>query len=377
MSRLRASLTMAVAVAAVTLVPTVPAMAGQASAAGPPLPAGFHAQSMSWISAQHGWVVGNAPCGQGTCTTVLRTTDAGVTWNQVGTIAAPLTLEQPSGVTEVRFADDLHGWAFDPAMWSTTDGGATWTRDRTPGTRPVVALAGDSEAVYAVVSACRYGIPISNCLHHETLWQWTAQQGWSVVQLSLPVSNQALLAVHGPVAYLAVPASLLDAPDVLEVTTDAGLNWGIRPDPCRPSAGETLTSITAWSDTDVALLCQGNIGFGKAAKLVYRSDDTAKSTHPAGQMPLYGIPTQLASNPDGVLVAASYSIGTWIYRNAGGKTWTTQVDMGDGGQGWNDVAFVSNDVGYVIHGPATCCGGQAGELWGTQDAGLTWGPVSG
>ena len=76
------------------------------------------------------------------------------------------------------------------------------------------------------------------------------------------------------------------------------------------------------------------------------------------------------------LVAASYSIGTWSYRNAGGKTWTTQVDLGDGGMGWNDVAFTTDQVAFVIHGPAAvCCRGHSGELWKTGDGGLTWGPA--
>ncbi|TMK98625.1 MAG: glycosyl hydrolase, partial [Actinobacteria bacterium] len=59
-------------------------------------------------------------------------------------------------MTEVRFADDLHGWAFEPALWATSDGGATWRRQAPPGGgRLVLALAGDSDAAYAVVSRCR------------------------------------------------------------------------------------------------------------------------------------------------------------------------------------------------------------------------------
>jgi hypothetical protein len=159
------------------------------------------------------------------------------------------------------------------------------------------------------------------------------------------------------------------------VTVD-GSHWESRPDPCMPANGETLASIAPFSDTDVVILCQGNIGFGKAAKRALRSRDTAKSTHSAGNLPIYGIINQLAAAPNGTLVDSSYSIGSWIYRNAGGGTWTTSVDLGDGGMGWNDVLFTTNDVGFVIHGPASCCGLRGpGELWETQDGGVTWGPV--
>src|SRR6266852_3008203 len=75
------------------------------------------------------------------------TTAGGGAWNTLGTLRAPLSLEKASGVTEIRFADDLHGWAFEPALWATTDGGATWTKQTPPGGRPVVALAGDAYAV--------------------------------------------------------------------------------------------------------------------------------------------------------------------------------------------------------------------------------------
>jgi hypothetical protein len=142
-----------------------------------------------------------------------------------------------------------------------------------------------------------------------------------------------------------------------------------------PTQGEVLAGIAPVSDTKVALLCQANIGFGKAAKRVLRSNDNGQTTSPAGMLPLYGIISQLAAAPDGTLVVASYSIGSWIYRNAGGRTWTTSSDLGDGGQGWNDVTFTTNQQGFVIHGPAACCGGHGpGELWDSTDGGLTWSP---
>ena len=52
------------------------------------------------------------------------------------------------------------------------------------------------------------------------------------------------------------------------------------------------------------------------------------------------------------------------------------MDLGDGGQGWNDVVFTTNQTGFVVHGPVSCCGGHGpGELWGTVDGGISWGPV--
>jgi photosystem II stability/assembly factor-like uncharacterized protein len=337
---------------------------------------GFHAQSLSFVSPKHGWMLGSAPCGQAVCTTVVGTNDGGLTWHERGTVDAPLTLDDVTGVTQIRFADALHGWAFDPAVYATADGGATWQKQRTSGGRPLVALAGDAEAVYAVVSACHLGEPISHCSHPTTLWRTTPTQGsWTPVSLTLPVTNQAMLAVHGLAAYLIVPVGSSD-PDVLDATVD-GQQWTSRPDPCVKSHNnETLTGVAPISDTEVALLCVGRAGRSEADKRVLRSNDTGQTTSPAGTTPSPGITSQLVAAPNGTLAVASYSAASWIYRNAGGQNWTTPVTEADGGEGWNDIVFTTNQVGFVIHGPATCCGGHGpGDLWQTEDGGLTWQPV--
>jgi photosystem II stability/assembly factor-like uncharacterized protein len=361
-----------VAVLAAVLVSVVPSGAFANSHGQSEVPDGFHAQSMSWTSPEKGWMLGVAPCGQQMCTTVLGTGDGGGTWNTLGTVRAPLTTEETTGVTAVRFADDLHGWAFDPALWATADGGVSWKRQFPPGGGHVVlAIAGDSEAVYAVVSPCRLNHP---CGQAVSLWRTTVEtESWTQIPITLPAATTAALAVHGVVAYLVAPVFSFDG--VLEVTTD-GQQWSSRPNPCVAAHDETLSDVAPVSDTDVALLCVGNPGFGKAEKRVLRSGDTGQTTRPAGTTPINGITSRLAAAPNGTLMVSSSSDGSWLYRNAGGRTWTTSVSDGDGGQGWNDLVFTTNRVGFVIHGPwAFCCGGGPGELWQTTDGGITWTPM--
>src|SRR5437588_9321807 len=143
------------------------------AASGSVLPPGFRVQSQSWVSRDHGWLLGASTCGANTCTAVAATTDGGTTWKQIGVIAAPMTNEQKTGVTEIRFADNLHGWAFLPALWATTNGGRTWTRQSTYG-RPTIALAGDAQGGYKVVSACPFNfMSITDCKHDASLWKPT------------------------------------------------------------------------------------------------------------------------------------------------------------------------------------------------------------
>ena len=91
----------------------------------------FHAQSMSWVSPQVGFLLGTTACGAATCTTTAGTTNGGTSWEPLGGLAAPVTFEEAGGVTELRFADALHGWAFNPAFWLTNDG-KTWQQQASP-----------------------------------------------------------------------------------------------------------------------------------------------------------------------------------------------------------------------------------------------------
>jgi photosystem II stability/assembly factor-like uncharacterized protein len=333
----------------------------------------FHAQSQSWATPQHGWLLGSVACGSAQCTTTLRTVDGGTTWKTLGSLSAPLTNEDPTGLTELRFADDLHGWAYGPALWATNDGGASWRAQALPNGRPVIALAADAQVAYAVGSSCDFNQGLTDCRRGMTLWRTTpGAASWVQVSLRLPIGIAASLTLRGTVAYLAIPTPGSKAADAVFATVD-GLNWAARPDPCSAADGEYLSSVAPVSDTQVALLCQGDIGFGYAHKVVWRSNDNARTISDAGTLPQYGIVSELTATPNGTLLVSSFSIGSWIYRNGGGQAWTTSEDLGDGGIGWNDIRFTTDQVGFVIHGPAFCCGQHGpGELWKSTDAGLTW-----
>ena len=237
-----------------------------------------------------------------------------------------------------------------------------------------MALAANAQVAYAVVSSCSYNQGLESCHHRETLWRTTPGSGaWKKVPLRLPIATQALVTVRGLTAYVAVASP--GAADTLVATLD-GRHWSSRPSPCSTTPDEYLSSVAPLSATGVALLCQGDIGFGYANKRVLRSSDTALTTSDAGTLNQYGIVSQLTASPNGTLLVSSYSIGSWIYRNGGGQAWTTSLDLGDGGIGWNDIAFTTNQIAFVIHGAAECCGNHGpGELGKSTDGGLTWQPM--
>jgi photosystem II stability/assembly factor-like uncharacterized protein len=120
--------------------PTAPLVAQ--SPPGGPVPAGFGPVSFTAISELRWWLLGSAPCASPPCTSIVRTDDGGSTF--VGT-PAPRTTR----VSELRFADAVDGYAFNPDLWVTRDGGAGWHRVSLGGT--VVDLEAASGYVYAIV----------------------------------------------------------------------------------------------------------------------------------------------------------------------------------------------------------------------------------
>lgn len=353
--------------------------AGQAAA----VPSSFKANSLTWISPQRGWVLGSARCGTKICTDVIRTADAGKTWQLAGTIhaAIPQIGNPGTGVTEARFASTRFGWAYAPDLYRTGNGGQSWTRQQIPGNgKQILSLAATATTTYAIVSQCAFasglcgGKPL-------TLWRTSSAAGrpWTKIPLTLPANNVADVAAHGKTVYVIdAQRNVNGRLDKFYASTD-GRHFQTRPVPCDKKPDIALVQAVPTSATHVALLCVGNLGSpqpGNATKYAYRSANTGKTDTYAGTMPSLGTFTvQLAASPVGHLAATAASGGSFIYTNNTGMTWHTPVFFGDGGRGWNDIVYLTDTVGWVVYSPAAFFHGS-GKLYSTRDAGRHWNLVT-
>ncbi len=124
--------------------------------------AALSVESVTFVSTEEGWVLGTLPCSAAReCIALLRTEDGGQSWVAV-TPPPSYRSTGDGGVSEVRFANSQDGWVFGPDLWSTHNGGATWTQTLIPGPAStqyavarydsVASLETAAGLVYAVVS---------------------------------------------------------------------------------------------------------------------------------------------------------------------------------------------------------------------------------
>lgn len=372
----RTAAAIAMTCAAVLVPAAALAAPGSTGAAATPVPSGFKANSVTFLTPQRGWVLGAAPCATKTCTYLGGTTDGGTTWRLAGRLNVPIANlgKGNLGVTEVRFATPSTGWAFAPLLLRTGNAGKTWTKQAIPGGgKQILALASNAGQTYAVVSACAWGKGL--CPQPLSFWRIATKPGstWTKIPLSLPSNDIADVAVHGSTVYVVDEQLLHGKPDKFYASTD-GVHFATRPAPCSHAQDLALLQVVPMSATKVAMLCDGNPGFSKAVKTVYVSADTGKTHTYAGMTGLFGIQAELAASRTGNLAVAAASDGSFMYINDTHKrAWTMVIGSGDGGAGWNDLAYVTGTRAWVVYGPADFS--NIGVLYVTRDAGHHWKPV--
>jgi hypothetical protein len=334
-----------------------------------PVPAGFAATSVTWVSPEEAFVLGTAPCAHAPCTAVIRTLNRGGSWTGLPAPAEAIG-PPPGGNTPVlwgiRFATPEHGFAFGGGVWETTDGGQRWVRDLVPaGEFLSLVIAGGQ--VLALNALCT---PYGGCKQGSLLRRPLSGGVWTgVAQATVP----NLLDPDDLIATRAGVAAALDGHAVL-VTRDGGLSVTAHPMPCPPPAQAPSVAVT--SATGLALLCTGGGYTGHTIKRVYISDDDGAHWTLAGQPSPDGDAGTLAAATPGQLAIATASAASWLfYSGSTGASWRIVNQQADGGVGWADLGFTTATDGVVVHGPADSDGnaaGRPGQLFLTSDAGASW-----
>jgi len=356
---------------------------------GGPVPAGFRAVDLTWVSTDIGYALGTAPCATAPCTSITRTTDGGRSW--VGIPAPKAMLSQTDTcsagcdlVSGLRFANAQVGYAFGPnSLFLTTDGGKTWHKQQ-----------GGSAYSLEVVRASFVTLPLPPSPDHWVLrvsgqapscapgCAFTVQRasigGDEWQDMALPSGGQsagAQLAASGTTVVLATfgnPAGGAEnATSVLFTSTDSGVRWHKVGEPCPrvsggPANGEVDTvAVTVAPDGSITGLCAPR---GGGAKFTVTSTD--------GGAHFTAAPASLGAAAGNVLGAASSTTLLvsldQLYRSTdGGRHWqrTDAGGKGPGAASW--IGFENPSVGRVLEvaGPGEVA---SATVWTTTDAGRTW-----
>jgi hypothetical protein len=301
---------------------------------GGPVPAGFQPQSFTAISELTWWLLGTAPCGSRSCTTIVQTTDGGPQFTR---IPAPPT----SAVSQIRFADTTDGYAFGPALWSTHDGGTTWTQQHVGSTVTQLAIA--DGYVYAIASSRNHSSLLRSAVGAD---HWTALHHVGRAYLTA-------LWVQGPTVIVQAGSHLL-------VSEDQGMHFSRR-------GGVQHAGDCAYDGGPDALWAVCSTGMAP--------DDIVLSRDLGNHF------TATAQVPNGPIDAFAAASGTTAVASGQGPLYRTT----DGGASWTPVAAPSANWTYLgftddTHGVGIGQfgggGGRHYRLYYTTDAGKSYHPVT-
>jgi hypothetical protein len=336
---------------------TTPPSVANTGPATTPVPAGFKPYSVSFLDADHGWALGTTGCSAAACAMIARTTDGGASWLRIASPALSMP-STPAGLSGVglTFADQLDGWAFDGALFSTHDGGANWTRQAAI-TGSVVGVGAGSGYVEIAVNSCPPG---AECVAEGTDSIYRSRIGADSWQR-----------VTGPIELTAADG----VPEFVVSGADWWLTVGTRLYHGHGAAAASNLSYPggAIAVADAQHLDAGtasNPGAGNASGQLWgTTTGGAQWIRTGPTFPVLTDVNGLADNTKGVLIWAESSAASYLLRTTDdGQSFTRVLDANDGGEGWSDLDFVTPTEGVVING--------AGRLFMSHDAGATWSPVT-
>ena len=337
--------------------------------AGGPVPADFQPVSVTFVSASRGWLLGSSTCAGSSCAAILRTTDGGRTWVRIPAPATRIAPDAPAGtgVSELRFATSLDGWAFGPDLWATHDGGATWNREALPGAgtgTEVMAL----EAAAGTVHVAFYASGAEDiAIASGSVAAGALRLESTSVQIGAGPVPQTQIVLHGTSGWLVqVDRAVVGGARLANGAWDA---W--QP-PCLDTAGPAW--LAASSVSNLAAACDMGVWSTPLGVHLFTSTDGgATFSQQALAVPITGLAGIAAAPAVPTVVAAGSLVGggaALVATFDGGRTWSRVATLA-GTSSFSELGFTTSDQGVVIARTAD----GASHLVMTRDGGRTWGAV--
>ncbi|HLI52975.1 MAG TPA: YCF48-related protein, partial [Acidimicrobiales bacterium] len=338
------------------------------------MPAGFHPLSVTFVSPEEGWVLGDTTAGGPAL--VGRTTDGGATWSLEGEVTA-----KPAGYQglQIRFADPEDGWVYATGptnngnvLWSTHDGGASWVAQQVTGVstaspRYIADLEASGGEVYMAANAGAGGFSILSTPAGAD--NWTASP--TVVPFGAGPVPDAQITLQGRDGWIVENDRTVTAG--ARLTGGAWSNWT---PPCKGSGG--AAAVAASSTTDLVAVCEegvwgpSDLGPGVVGNWLYTSSDGGSTWQPVGQVTSKAFPPPaLTTAPADPATVVTDGANGLVATFDGGHTWYTVYPASA-----SYVGFTTATQGVAIVPAVPAMGGGGSTMIMTRDGGHTWQPVT-
>jgi len=346
---------------------------------------GFLAQSVAFVSADDGFVLGYVRCGKEVCFALHQTLDRGASW--LALPSPPFGVGAPGdrAMFELHFANALDGWALGSMLWATDDGARSWHQVDLGG--PVAAVASGEGEAYAIVAPC---LPSSVvCKRTSELYRSPVGTGrWAEVQgapAGLDVeAGQFSLVVESRAVFL---ATAYPRPELF--ASADGLHFSRLAVPCSQKSGTgpgpySPGQLVASSPSDLVLTCLGAPAMATQAIEVFISHDGGREFRRLPSPAMVGLGAKMAmAGQTTLLLGTEDAAETWLERAVSAdSTWSTPFERHDEGAGLSDPAFVDPLHGAFVYCPGLFSlvyfgpfGSPGGEVYLTNDGGSTWSAV--
>jgi len=302
-----------------------------------PVPANFQPTSVTFVSGQDAWVIGQAgtpgKCANVNgyiCTSIVRTSDAGQTW-EGGPAPDTGAPKGATGVGAIRFLNGTYGWAFGPELWATADGGSTWSEVSTPGARVTDLETSDGRAYALWATGCSTPAGGSaadfaaGCTSYTLMTTTAGGNDWTAVGpatsglINGGAATSAVLALTGTNGYLLAPDGALYSGSIGGTWSQAGTS-ACKPGPAQANGLPSAAQLALVDSSTLWIACNGTSA--GSPPTLYTSDNSGSSwAQPAAaswsgitDLSDLGVTTSLAAAPNGTLTLAT-TTGIYVLAN--------------------------------------------------------------
>jgi hypothetical protein len=335
-----------------------------------PVPTGFQPLSVTFVSARTGWALGTSPCETSTCTTLVRTSDGGVTWTEVSkpSIAIGASYAVP---TVVRFASLNDGWILVPSgdssqLWATNDGGQTWVQEPNPrGSSTGIFNLEASDGVVQIDTVSGTYLVYNSPIGVDGFTPASPQL--SIGAGPVPSSQMVLQGNTGWI--LNVDRTVIGG---ARLSSGRWVTWT---PPCSNANGPG--SLAASSTTNLYAVCDEGVwgtpasGTTPNSEWLYASSNGGDSFAPVGPLP---------GGSGGGMITAAPGTATVVYATEsgiiatfdGGKSWHVVSTVG----GISYVGFTTASQGVAVSQQSVGSSEPRMTVLMTRDGGRTWTPIT-